>query len=104
MADLSSPLAHERESPGVCCRRRKGGKEYARKDEGIEGKGKREMERLEERTWRDGDGGKIQKMNLRWSLPEQLRLMLGSQLSSRGYLVARNKRNIGGYITAFTTF
>ena len=61
MADLSSPLLHERESPSVCCRRRKGGKEYAR-DEGIEGKGKREMER-EERTCRDGDGGKVQKMN-----------------------------------------
>ena len=62
MADLSSPLPHERESPSVCCRRRKGGKEYARRDEGIEGKEKREMERGE-RTFRDGDAGKVQKMN-----------------------------------------
>lgn len=58
MAHLSSPLAHESESPGVCCRRRrKGGKEYARRDEGIEGKGKGNGERrkdLQAWGWRKG--------------------------------------------------
>lgn len=55
MAHLSSPLAHESESPSVCCRRRKGGKEYARRDEGIEGKGNGERRKdLQAWGWRKG--------------------------------------------------